>query len=251
MDNKLRKEIRFLKIYALISSVLLTGMIFIAATGAASKTKFDEIDVERINIVEADGTLRLTVSNQKRSPGVVMAGKYFPSRAGQRAGLIFFNDKGDECGGMTWHGNDKDGKIAAGGGLMFDQFNQDQTVGLNYSQRGDERTSGLMVWERPLMSPEDMALLQQLGDLEMMADGPEKIAAIKKWRDEISTKNVAGALRVFVGRGQDNESVVRLNDPTGKPRLILSVDKAGRPTMKFLDENGKATFQFPAAEPGK
>ncbi len=246
MDSKTQKEFRFLKVYALVSSVLLAGLLFVAAQKTTTKVKFEEIDVERINIVEKDGTLRLAIANRDRSPGVVIGGKYFKSREGQRPGMIFFNDKGDECGGMGWQAQEKDGHVYANAGLMFDQYNSDQTVGITYSQRDGDRTSGLMVWERPLMSPEDTKFLQQLGDLELMADGPEKTAALKKWREDAVTRGIGGALRVFVGRGTDNEAVVRLNDSKSKPRILLSVDKTDTPSLQFLDENGKVVQRFPA-----
>lgn len=246
MDSKTQREFRFLKAYALVSSVLLAGLLFVAARTAATKVKFEEIDVERINIVEKDGTLRLAIANRDRSPGVVIGGKYFKSREGQRPGMIFFNDKGDECGGMGWHGQEQDGRISANGGLMFDQFNSDQTVGITYSQRNGERTSGLMVWERPLMSPEDTKFLQQLGDLEIMAEGPERTAALKKWREDAVKKGIGGALRVFVGRQPDNQAVVRLHDSKSKPRILLTVDAKDVPSLQFLDENGKVVYRIPA-----
>ena len=40
-------------------------------------TKFAEIDVERINIVEPDGKLRMVLSNRPRSIGPIYKGKPF------------------------------------------------------------------------------------------------------------------------------------------------------------------------------
>lgn len=248
MDNKTRKEFRALKAYAVVSSVLMIGLLLLAAKPGTNKVKFDEIDVERINIVDKDGTLRLAIANLERSPGVVIGGKYMKSREGKRPGLIFFNDKGDECGGMTWYGTDKDGRIDANGGLMFDQFNQDQSVGITYSQSGERRSSGLMVWDRPLMSPEDTKLMQKLGDLELMPDGPERTSAVKAWRDELLAKGLGGALRVFVGRSRDNEASVVLNDTKSRPRVILSVDAKDRPSLRFLDADGKVVYSVPAED---
>ena len=248
MDTKTRKEIKILKSYAVVSSVLLIALIFIGAKSVVSTQKFDVIDVERINIVEKDGTLRLAISNLDRSPGVVIDGKYMKSREGKRPGMIFFNDNGDECGGMTWQGYEEDGSISAGGGLMFDQYNQDQTVGIRYSQRNEQRTSGLMVWERPLMTQEDLDCLKKLGDIEMMPDGPEKTAALKNFREEIVKRGIAGALRIFVGRGTDNDASVKINDTNGKTRIILSVDGSNEPSLEFLDEEGNVIYRIPEKE---
>ena len=246
MDGRTHRELRFLKVYALVSSVLLAGLLFVAAKKATTKVRFEEINVERINVVDRDGTLRLAIANLERSPGVVIGGRYFKSREGKRPGMIFFNDKGDECGGMTWQGLAEDGHISADGGLMFDQFGSDQSVGISYSQKDSQRSSGLLVWDRPLMTPEDTAYLQKLADLELMADGPDKTAALKAWRDGLVSRGIGGALRVFVGRQPDNQAVVRLNDSKSKPRIVMSVDANDTPSLQFLDADGKVIYRIPA-----
>lgn len=243
MSSKLEKEVRILKAYAVVSSVLFAGTILVAASGD-KKAKFDEIEVQRINVVEPNGKLRLTISNNARSPGPVIGGFYMKTREGKRgAGLIFFNDKGDESGGMTWSGNDPDGKIRANAGLMFDQFNQDQTVGITYSQNNDQRSSGLRVWERSLTPI--AAFARQVNDIELMKDGPEKTEAMKKLREKAKADGQSGAERVFVGRNVKGEAMVSLADTQGKPRLVLSVDAANTARVDFLDENGKVTYSLP------
>lgn len=252
MDAKIQRELRVLKAYAFTSFLLFGILFFIAAQSPGRKTKFDEIDVQRINIVEKDGKLRLTISNNERSPGPVIGGLYLKSREGKRgAGLIFFNDKGDECGGMTWSGKDQDGRIRADAGLMFDQFDQDQTVGITYSQTNGDRSSGLRVWERSLTPMAEVA--RMVNDIELMKEGPEKTEAMKKLRDKVSASGMGGAQRVFVGRTTKNEAVVNLADTNGKPRIVLSVDGANAPSLQFLDENGKVTYSLPGnpAEAGK
>lgn len=239
----LKKEIRVLKAYALVSAILFGTIFFMAAKQTGQKTKFEEIDVERINIVEKDGKLRMAIANRDRSPGPIIGGMYMKTREGQRPGMIFFNDKGDECGGMTWGSSEKDGHISANAGLMFDQYDQDQTVGITYSQRNSERAAGLRVWERPLTPLADFA--KKLGEIESMEDSPGKTAAIKKLRKEAAESGLGGASRVFVGRGTKGEAVVSLADPKGRQRILLSVDGEGNPSLKFLDENGQVTFQLP------
>lgn len=245
MDSKIKKEIHFLKVYAVASSVLLIALIFIGAKSFTSRQKYEVIDVERINIVEKDGTLRLAISNLDRSPGVVIDGKYFKSREGKRPGMIFFNDNGDECGGMTWQSHEEDGDISAGSGLMFDQYNQDQTVGIRYSQRNEKRTSGLMVWERPILDQEGLDFLKKLSDIELMPDSPEKTAALKDFREQALKRGISGALRIFVGRDTENEAAVKINDTNGKTRIILSVDGSNEPSLEFLDEEGNVFYRIP------
>jgi hypothetical protein len=109
--DKVQKELRLLKGYALFSTVLFTQLIFLAAKNPSKKVKFEELDAERINIVEGDGKVRLPLTNHKRMPGGRMAGVELTNRDGNRptgagtaptAGLLFFNDDGDECGGLIY-----------------------------------------------------------------------------------------------------------------------------------------------------
>lgn len=244
MDPKSRIELRVLKVYAVVSLGLFGFLFFMAAGGQTNRSRFQEIDVERINIIEKNGTLRLAISNNERSPGPVIGGHYMKSREGKRgAGMIFFNSKGDECGGMTWESSEQDGRIQADAGLMFDQYNQDQTVGITYSQMNEQRSAGLRVWERSLMPLADFARL--VNEIELMKEGPERTEAIKKIREAAAAEGLGGAQRVFVGRTEKNEAVVSLADAKSKPRIVLSVDAADIAKIQFLDENGKVIFSLP------
>lgn len=248
-EVKLKRELKIVKIYCLVSLVVLTILIFLSMQPEAKKVKFEEIDVERINIVEKNGHLRLVISNRDRSPGPIIGGHYMKSREGQRPGLIFFNDLGDECGGMTWSGREENGRIRANAGLMFDQFNQDQTVGLTYSQIGEERTSGLMVWERPLTPLADFA--RELDRIEQMKEGPERNEALKRLRDQAVQSGLTGVTRIFVGRSPKNEAVIQLADTKGKARILIYVDNLDNPRMEFLDEKGNIFLRLPDDLPAK
>jgi len=243
-NEKILRELRIVKAWAVVSSVLLGAFLLLGADAPAAKAKFDEIDTQRINIRGADGKLRLTISNNEKSPGPIIGGHPMTSRDGKRgAGLIFFNDNGDECGGMTWHGQKKDGTVSANSGLMFDQYDSDQTVGIQYNQNGENRSSGLHVWERSLKPMAEFA--QQLNAAELMKDGTEKTDALKKIRERAAADGLAGVQRVFVGRTPQNDAVVVLMDTKGKPRIRMSVDGANAASLQFLDEAGKTVASFP------
>jgi hypothetical protein len=238
--------------YTLVSSVLLAGLVFTAArqsTGqAGAKMKFSEIDVERINVIEGDGKLRLTISNNDRSPGPVIGGVSLKTRDGKRgAGLLFFNDKGDECGGMTWAGKGEGDKASANGGIMFDQYDSDQIVGIRYSQRGQQSSSGLQVWERSMTSMAPFA--KKIYEIELMKDGSEKGEALKKLQDEMRASGMDAKSRIFVGRTEKNDAVILLADRKGKPRIMMQVNQENVPSLQFLDENGKVTLSLPENAP--
>jgi len=250
MDAKSRMELRVLKLYAVVSVFLFGMLFFAAAKGPRQKARFEEIDVERINVIEKDGRLRLTISNNERSPGPVIGGLSMKTREGKRgAGLIFFNDKGDECGGMTWESSEAKDAIRASAGLMFDQYNQDQTVGITYSQKDEERSAGLRVWERSLTPLADFA--RRVNEIELMKEGPERTEAMKKLREAAAAQGLGGAQRVFVGRTEKNEAMVSLADAEGKPRILISVDAADGATLRFLDGDGKVVFSLPEGRLGE
>ena len=77
MDNEIRRELRLLKVYATGITVLLGTVSMAAFRQASQKQRFTEIDVERINIVEPDGKLRMVISNRPRSIGPIYKGKPF------------------------------------------------------------------------------------------------------------------------------------------------------------------------------
>src|SRR3954468_6852216 len=106
MDTQLRRDVRWLKIYALCSTAAFAVLALSAfqRPSAPKKTKFDEIDVERINVVEKDGKLRMIISNRSRSSGPIAYGKPFGYAGGNRPGIIFFNDEGTENGGRAFSG---------------------------------------------------------------------------------------------------------------------------------------------------
>ena len=72
MKSKLEKEVRFLKIYAL-ASTLGFSLLLLASFKSSKHQKFEEIDVERINIVEKDGSLKMVISNQEKQTGFIGA----------------------------------------------------------------------------------------------------------------------------------------------------------------------------------
>ena len=245
MDTKLQKDVRFLKVYCVFITFLFAGFVLFFALSSSSyadnqqKTKFQEIDVERINIVEKDGKLRMVISNAERQHPGVIDGRMLERK--RPAGMLFFNDKGDENGGLSFSGNQgADGKGSASALLAFDRFNQDQTVAIQYGESGGRYYSGLRVWDRPDRSLGPV--VDELKKIEKMSSGPEKTAAMQKLQEMAAPGT---SERAFVGRDRENASVVRLNDAQGKTRARLSVDAAGTARLEFLDDAGKVTFSLP------
>ena len=229
-----------LKVYA----ALMTLLALAGFRQASQKTRFTEIDVERINIVEPDGKLRMVLSNRPRSIGPIYRGKPFGYPGGTRPGIIFFNDEGTENGGLTFTGRVReDGSYASSVGMSFDQFNQDETLTLRYSDENGRKTTGITIAERDHRDIYD--LIMQRDSINRIADSATRAAALQRLmgpRNGVPLR----ATRAYLGRDQNKAAVLNLFDPNGRPRLRLRVDSLGNASVEFLDENGAVTAKLPS-----
>ena len=237
MTMSLRRQLRLLQAYAAISFGALVLLSLTAFSQAPAPQKIDELTVQRLNVVDANGTLRFVLSNKDRMHPGVMDGVTI-NRPRPVAGMLFFNDEGDEVGGLTFTGTDDNGR-RANAGLMFDQLKQDQTIGITYNESNGQRSAGLQVWDRSEQPLSD--LIRGLNAANTLPAGAERDAAIQAVR----AKAPPGPRRVFVGKNNDRTAQVSLADASGKPRLVLKVDPDGAASIDFLDADGKTVQRIP------
>jgi hypothetical protein len=243
MNEKLEREIRFLKRYALLSSLGLTVLAVAAFRPHATRATFEEIDVQRINVIEPDGKLRMILSNRPRSSGPIYKGKVFGYAGGTRPGIIFFNDEGTENGGLTFTGRrGPDGRYQSSLHMSFDQFDQDQVLNLDYSDNNGQRRVGMSVEDRADVNIYDWVM--QRDSIRQLTDTAARSAALRRLAEPRDGTPLV-ARRVFVGRDQTKSAVVNLHDRAGKPRLRLIVDSLGSARVEFLDATGKVTQTLP------
>lgn len=237
METKLEKEVRFLKIYAFVITLLVAVFFLSAFALENKKKKFEEIDVERINVVEKDGKLKMVISNKERQHPGAMDGKVYDERKGQRpAGMIFFSEKGDEIGGLVFGGDTGKGQ---GGSLTFDKFRGDQTIQLLHAEDADGKYfSGLRMNDQntPLTD-----LINKRAEIEKLPTKEARDAAYQEMSDKGQFMNN----RLDIGRGYDKSSFIKLKDAKGKSRIVISVQADGNPKINFLDENGKVIYSLP------
>jgi hypothetical protein len=86
---------RLLKAYVFAAASLLIAVTLSAFQNPAQKTRFEEIDVERMNIVEKDGKVRIVLSNKARFPGLMVRGQENPYPR-DVAGIVLLNEDGTE-----------------------------------------------------------------------------------------------------------------------------------------------------------
>src|SRR6186713_400245 len=121
MKISIRRQLRILQVYTAASFAALAFLSITAFSQSNSAQRIDELTVQRLNVVDANGTLRFVLSNKDRMHPGVMDGVTI-NRPRPVAGMLFFNDQGDEVGGLTYSGQERDGARGAQAGLMFDQL---------------------------------------------------------------------------------------------------------------------------------
>lgn len=229
MNDKLKKEVRFLMVYSGLLTVALLGTIFYVVSQSKEKS-FKEITAERINIVESNGDLKLVISNSKRQHQGIVNGKPLPKRERQ-AGLIFFNSVGDECGGLVYDGNDKEA------GLVFsvDKYRDDQVMQLQYMENTEQntRTYGMQFWDYPKEDGYEERS-KAFEDYQKIKDNKEKTAAYLKMEQE----GLLPEDRMFVGKKMNEDVGLFINDNKGKPRIKIYIDRENNPKIELLNEEG-------------
>jgi hypothetical protein len=243
MRSKLERDVLVLKTYALVASLVCLALVTTGlGPGAPERARFTEIDVERINVVEADGRLRLVISNRERQHPGVVDGVATPRPQGRPPGILFFNHQGNEAGGLLVGENGGQGHALS---LTFDKSRQDQTVGLQHLESDDGTYfAGLKVWDRPNTSLADF--VRQRSIVEQMPAVPARERAVAALHEAHPV-----ASRIVVGRGRDESAVVTLADGEGRTRLRLIVDPQGDPRIELLDANGEVVDSMPRREPAR
>jgi hypothetical protein len=203
----------------------------------------DQLTVHRINVVEADGTPRLVISDKAEFPGGFFKGREFNRADRQGAGMLFMNDEGTENGGMMWGGERaKDGTMYSSGHLSFDGYEQDQMMSLDSDQEGKESATVYQINDNATPTLFTPAVTDAFSRVKGMPSGPAKKKAIAALQAKYPVKLEP---RAQLAREMDGSAVLRLRDAAGRTRILLRVTVDGTPTMEFLDANGRPTATWP------
>jgi hypothetical protein len=242
---KLLSNPRFLVIY---SGVLTSVFAVVVLCGAfiVSNPTFGMVTARRINIVEPDGTVRLTISNRADFPGAWNRKKEYPRPdRTEAAGMLFMSEEGTEQGGLIWGASQMpDGTIENHAHLSLDQYEENQVFAIDAGQEGKNK----------------------FAEIAMVDQGDFPIQEKRKANDEIQKLPVEkqdaawnkffaahrhDVKRLNLGRSADGTVGLSLRDDNGRVRMILAVQPNGQPVFRFLGENGRIVREFiGAAEPG-
>ncbi|SFR88096.1 hypothetical protein SAMN05216570_0256 [Dyella sp. OK004] len=229
---------RFLMIYAGVLTAVFAVTVLSGFVQAPRAMTLEQLDVQRINVREPDGTLRLVISNSDKTAGIIIKGKEYPHPDRKAAGMIFYNDEGTENGGLIFGGEkNKDGTKESHGHLSFDAYEQDQTMALDSHQEGGTRYTKLQFNDYP-----DYSILEEIQLMAAIKDLPkdQQRVRLKAFFDQ----HGGPTPRMVLGRGSDNGVLLALNDTQGHQRIVMKVAPDGTPSLQMLDSAGKVTGEL-------
>jgi hypothetical protein len=224
---------RFLAIYSGVLTIAFVAAVIFGVVALRNRT-FGTITVRRINIVEPDGTVRLTISNRADFPGAWNRGNEYarPDRR-DAAGMLFMSEEGTEQGGFIWGaGQLPDGSIENHVHLSFDQYEENQIFAVDAGQEGKDKFSRISVVDQGTYPIEEK---------RKASEAIEKLPANEQdaaWNQFFATHK-SDVKRLELGRSPDGSVGMELRDADGKPRILLSVRPNGEPALQFMDANGK------------
>lgn len=180
------------------------------ALPAHSSATFDTLTVQRINVTDAAGKTRLILANSERFPDFELRGKVYRRSIHDTAGLLFFDEKGEETGGLVL-AKLRDQDVA---NLTFD-YTYQPTDGIRIikqeSADGTRWQAGFDIFDRrPYQS------------------GP--------------IDSSQGVQRIALADENQNAQLV-ISDAQGHPRIRIGVDKTGKPRIEMLNPDGKVTYR--------
>jgi hypothetical protein len=217
VDSKLSRLTQALLLLLVIGVWALVLLLWFPrarfAANSSGTKKFDVVNVERINVVDADGKPRLVISNAARFPDPVVRGKSVKRSIGDTAGMLFYEADGNETGGLAIAKAPGDRRMVA---LIFDYTHQPTDgVGIFKFESADGKTysGGLSVYDRRPY---------KAGEIES-SQGVE--------RAKLETK--------------DGDAELVISDTEGKARIVLGVDRANTARLEIRDAEGNVQHRYP------
>ena len=221
------------KIYIILNTFVL--IFLIQKVYFSDQTTLEELTVKKINIVGEDKSLRIVLSNETRQHPGIIDGKELSSRK-RPAGIIFFNNEGDESGGIISAVYKDNGNINSGMSFTMDQYKNDQVIQILNNEilkKGKKIIQrGFQVNEFP-EGAKYSSMLKELKKVKKIKD-----ENLKQDRLSELMRRQGAKKRIYLGRTFKDESGLFLYDKDGKLRLKIYLDRKGIPSIEY-SKNGK------------
>ena len=230
----------WMRAYVVVSSLAIVVLSTAAFRQASKPQNLGEITVERINVVDANGTLRMVISNKDRMhPGVIDGMHAQPPTAASRPGLLQRRRRRGRRPDVQRAEEGRHAKRRTQASTSISS-KQDQTIGIGYREFNGQRTAALQVWD-PSRRAAERGRSRRINAANAITDPARRAAALRDAEATVPPR----PRRIFVGKSPDHSASVALSDGQGRPRLKLTVDANGNPRIEFLDDKGQVTQRLP------
>ena len=232
---------RFLVVYSAVLTIVFAAVV-LGGAAIVRKQTFGVISARRINIVEPDGTVRLTISNRADFPGAWNRKKEYPRQdRTDAAGMLFMSEEGTEQGGFIWGaGQLPDGSIQNHVHMSFDQYEENQIFAIDAGQEGKDKFSRITMIDQGDFPIEEKRKANE--EIDKLPAGAQDAA----W-EKFFASHRHDVRRLALGRNPDASVGLELRDQRGQVRLALRVQPDGQPAVQFFGEDGKLQREFTAA----
>ncbi|MGC2656367.1 MAG: hypothetical protein WA324_00210 [Bryobacteraceae bacterium] len=232
------RQIRILQFYVGFLSVLVIVLAISVLRSQPRNGRFATVQAERVEIREHDGTIKAVLSSADG----------FGERAQQTgsphiSGLMFYNEEGQETGGLTYRGKTIPGGQNSDVSLTMDQYRQDQNVVLNHSERADKDglniSDGLAIVSRPdwHKAKEEYAFYKEINALPESEQPPRRLELLEQGR--ISTRRLFYGVRRGTKDGAPyDEAGIFIRNRFGRDAIKLYVDYDNKPHLQVFDTLG-------------
>jgi len=244
--KKLNRELVILRTFTISTVAIITAFLLFAFKANENK-KFGTIDVERINIVESDGTVKMIITNVEQFPNgtTTVNNKEVTKDRKKRSGMLYFNEDGLECGGFIYDGTKNENGHSSGLSLTYDQYDGDQVMQLLTTDvgKGDKRrvTSALTFNDRATNETQQGAknIMKELKSIK------DKKLRKQKYQEYADQGLIGAKTRIMLGKTRSQNNGLFLFGDNGKTKAMFYIDKNNNVKLEVYDDQGKVTNSWP------
>jgi len=210
----MKKSQRYILILSILNLIGL-GYLFLSDRNSSK-----ELVLEKLTIVESDGTRSLIIANSEKLPGSIIGEHRGDSRGAP--GMLFYNHKGNETGGLIFDSFKEDSTYYNYQHLSFDQFDNDQVIALTNNESNGFHRKGLMINQLPY----DKNLYDFFRSVDSILLANPNLTREQARRKMVGINYSKGRgmiQRLFVG-SENGKSKIQMNDTKGTVRIEMGID---------------------------
>lgn len=229
-------KVKFLTHYSTFLTIIMVSFFLFSFNKIRQIENFEEINVKRINIIENDGTIRMVLSNKELQHSGRIDGKDWEKRE-RPSGLIFFNDEGDECGGLIYQTKETKNGLISGMSITMDRYKDDQVLQLSNQETV---VNGKIMSQRGIhindfpMDSHITKRMEMLEEAQKITNPEERKKKINEIYDQFGERNL-----LFLGKTKGNSQGLFLSDSKGQPKMMIYVDEQGNPKIQTFNDKGE------------